>query len=284
MKKNTWSWLLVSSLSLFSATVLGIGFYLALFPAGENAGAIPATEPSVAAQPQATPVAAEKTTSHAENQTYQLLALGDSLTKGVGDPEGKGYVGYLKDHLSQDDRQVVAQNLGVSGLESGELLRSLQGVGVKPMLQEAELIVISIGGNDVTHAFGGVEKLVSQGIDEKKVTAAKADYTKNLNDILTIVRTENPDAPILLVGLYNPFEGLFDDKGQADRLLLEWNENLRLTAQGFPKVKVVPMFDLFQWNNDQLLSVDHFHPNQKGYQQMASRLVQALPQGVPAGK
>jgi lysophospholipase L1-like esterase len=80
-----------------------------------------------------------------------------------------------------------------------------------------------------------------------------------------------------VLGLYNPFEGLFEDKDQADRLLLNWNENLRTTVQTYPLVKVVPMFDIFQWNTNQLLSVDHFHPNQQGYQLMADRLFQVVP-------
>ncbi|HEU4962345.1 MAG TPA: GDSL-type esterase/lipase family protein [Bacilli bacterium] len=283
-KTGTGSWLFVSALSIVSAAVLGIGFYLALFPSGQTASDTPQVKANPpAGQPQAQPTAAPTTAAPTtaattDSSTLQLLALGDSLTKGIGDPEGKGYVGYLKDSLTaHDKRQIVAQNLGVTGLESGQLLRSLQSEGVKPMLQEAGVIVISIGGNDVTHAFGGVEQLVSQGIDEKKVVKAQDEYTKNLQEILTIVRNENQRAPILLLGLYNPFEGVFNDGGQSNRLLLDWNDNLRLTAQAFPNVKVVPMFDLFQWNTDHLLSVDHFHPNQTGYQEMAARLEQALP-------
>lgn len=273
MRKNfSWSWLAVASIALVSAAVLGSGFVMAVAgPQGETTANLPV----VNKEPEAQPVAA---TTEQQEKGYTIVALGDSLTKGVGDPDSKGYVGYLKERLEQDGQSVKVQNLGISGLESGELVKSVQNPGFHQMFKEASLIVLSIGGNDITHSFGGVDKVLgSKGIDEKQVLATQQAYTKNVQTILQTVRTHNPQAPIYVLGLYNPFEGLFEDKDQADRMLITWNENLRATAQVFPMVKVVPMFDIFQWNTNQLLAMDHFHPNQQGYKLMADRIFQTLP-------
>jgi lysophospholipase L1-like esterase len=275
MRNKSWSWLLTSALGLLGVAVLGTGFLLAVVgPRGESAAAVPNQQ----SQPAAAAVDANNKQT-ADAKPYLIVALGDSLTKGVGDKEGKGYVGYLKDKLETDKQKVAVQNLGISGLESGELVKSVQNGGIQALIKEAKLITISIGGNDLTHSVGNVQTILQTGkIDEEKIRQATAEYTKNINEILKVVRAHNPEAPVLVVGLYNPFEGMFDDKGKLDQLLVEWNANVVQLVQAYPNVKVVPTFDIFQWNNDRYLSLDHFHPNESGYQRMAERMAQAMPE------
>ncbi|MGB8956047.1 MAG: SGNH/GDSL hydrolase family protein [Tumebacillaceae bacterium] len=274
MRNKSWSWLVTSALGLLGVAVLGTGFLLAVVgPRGESAAALPNQE----SQPAVVAVDPNNKQS-ADAKPYLIVALGDSLTKGVGDKDGKGYVGYLKDKLETDKQKVAVQNLGISGLESGELVKSVQNGGIQALIKEAKLITISIGGNDLTHSVGNVQTVLQTGkIDEEKIRQATAAYTKNINEILKVVRAHNSEAPVLLVGLYNPFEGVFDDKGKLDQLLTEWNANVVQLVQTYPNVKVVPTFDIFQWNNDRYLSLDHFHPNESGYQRMAERMAQAMP-------
>lgn len=275
MRNRSWSWLLTSGLGLLGVAVLGTGFLLAVVgPRGESAAAVPNQE----SQPAAVAVDPDnKQTANAK--PYLIVALGDSLTKGVGDKEGKGYVGYLKDKLETDKQKVAVQNLGISGLESGELVKSVQSSGIQALIKEAKLITISIGGNDLTHSVGNVQTVLQTGkIDEAKIRQATAAYTQNLNEILKVVRALNPEAPVLVVGLYNPFEGVLDDKGKLDQLITESNANVVQLVQSYPNVKVVPTFDIFQWNNDRYLSLDHFHPNESGYERMAERMAQAMPE------
>ena len=275
MRNRSWSWLLTSVLGLLGVAVLGTGFLLAVVgPRGESTAAVPNQE----SQPTAAAVEPNnKQTANAK--PYLIVALGDSLTKGVGDKEGKGYVGYLKDKLETDKQKVAVQNLGISGLESGELVKSVQNSGIQALIKEARLITISIGGNDLTHSVGNVQTVLQTGkIDEAKIRQATAAYTRNLDEILKVVRAHNPEAPVLVVGLYNPFEGVLDDKGKLDQLITESNANVAQLVQSYPNVKVVPTFDIFQWNNDRYLSIDHFHPNESGYERMAERMAQAMPE------
>lgn len=269
MKKSSWSWRIVSALAIASALILGGGFVMALVGPQDSTSAAEGKDPAPPAAP---------TTAAANTQTEPIVALGDSLTKGVGDANGKGYVGYLKDKLDATGRKVSVQNLGVSGLESPELLKTVQSPATQKLLQEAKLILISIGGNDVTHSVGDVSTILTTNkIDETKLQAAEARYTMNLDEILKIIRTSNPNAPILVVGLYNPFEGIVEDNGKLTSLLDGWNANAIATVQKYPLAKIVPTFDIFQWNTDTLLAGDHFHPNESGYEKMADRVMQSLP-------
>lgn len=273
-KKRSFLWGSVVTLALASAAVLSAGFFLALTEPGDAASTLQAN-PSTPAQQEAQPAVA---VDQKADQPYLIVAIGDSLTKGIGDTSGKGYVGNLKTRLEANGQKVNVQNLGISGLESTELVKSVQNPGVQQYFKDAELIMVSIGGNDITHSIGGVDKLISAtGIDEKVIRDTQAKYTKNVQDVLTLIRKSNADAPVIVLGLYNPFEGLFEDGGKSDQMLLDWNDNLRKVAQTFPQVKVVPMFDLFQWNNSTMLSYDHFHPNNEGYAKMAERIYNGLP-------
>jgi lysophospholipase L1-like esterase len=274
MKNKSWSWRIVSTLAIASALVLSAGFVMALTgPKGTTSAA----EMTDTLQKQSAQAAAAAQTE----QTYPIVALGDSLTKGVGDKNGKGYVGYLKDKLDAEGRKVSVQNLGVSGLESPELLKTVQSSGTQAILKDAKLILISIGGNDMTHSVGNVSNILTTSkIDESKLLEAQGRYTQNLDEILKLVRTSNPTAPILVVGLYNPFEGLLEDGTKLTALLDGWNANAISLVQKYPNAKVVPTADIFAWNTDRLLAGDHFHPNESGYEKMAERIKQALPKSI----
>ncbi|MCX7570874.1 GDSL-type esterase/lipase family protein [Tumebacillus sp. DT12] len=276
-KSSSALWISVATVALVSICVLGGGFLMAVTgPKGEVASNAPVGQVEAKEAAAAAPAA---------NEPYRIVALGDSLTKGVGDTTGKGYVGFLKDKLEANGRTVHLQNLGISGLESTELAASLDSGGIKEAIQTAQLITISIGGNDVTHSIGGVGKIFStSAIPEAAIREAQAQYTKNLGQILQTVRQHNPEASILVLGLYNPFEGVFEDQPLIQKLLSEWNANLIQTAQTMPNVKVIPTFDIFQWNVGKFLSPDHFHPNEAGYERIAERFFQALPEKMQAKK
>ncbi|ASS76048.1 hypothetical protein CIG75_14520 [Tumebacillus algifaecis] len=278
-KKRSFLWGSVLFLALASAAVLTTGFTLALIEPGDDTSSLSTTSEKTE-QEAATPAVA---VDQKAGEPALIVAIGDSLTKGIGDTSGKGYVGNLKTRLEETGQKVNVHNLGISGLESSELVKSVQNPGVQQYFEDANLIMVSIGGNDITHSIGGVDKILgSAGIDQAAILSAQEKYLSNIQEILTTIRKSNGQAPIIVLGLYNPFDGLTDDKGLSNQLLLDWNDHLRKVTQAFPQVKVVPMFDLFQWNNSSLLSFDHFHPNNQGYEKMAERIYEGLPDALRA--
>jgi lysophospholipase L1-like esterase len=205
-----------------------------------------------------------------ENQnsgSFRILALGDSLARGTGDAEGLGFAGRLADLLEErSGRQVELVNQGVNGLTSEQLEASLKQGAVREEIKSADMLLVSIGGNDL---FRGGETLGN--LDGKLIGQIQADYNRRLQSILTQIRGLNPNARINLVGLYNPFIE-WKDSAATSKFVRDWNYAAGETASSFPGVVLVPTFDLFQLQVRNYLSADQFHPNGDGYRLIAERM------------
>ncbi|HDR6313670.1 TPA: SGNH/GDSL hydrolase family protein [Bacillus thuringiensis] len=201
--------------------------------------------------------------------TLQIVSLGDSLTRGVGDKEGIGYIGRMKEDLQKDYKQKVAlTNLAVSGAKMPDLLKQIESSGAQYSIKQADVIVLTIGGNDL---FPGWESLGK--IDLETYRPDTATFQNEAKKIIEEIRKLNTDSPIFWLGLYNPFEDVEDLKGSSN-IVVDWNASLEKLALNDKNVYITPTFDLFQNRGKELLYSDHFHPNEVGYTYMADRLVQ----------
>lgn len=201
--------------------------------------------------------------------TLQIVSLGDSLTRGVGDKEGIGYIGRTKEDLQKDYKQKVAlTNLAVSGAKMPDLLKQIESSGAQYSIKQADVIVLTIGGNDL---FPGWESLGK--IDLETYRPDTETFQNEAKKIIEEIRKLNTDSPIFWLGLYNPFEDVEDLKGSSN-IVVDWNASLEKLALNDKNVYITPTFDLFQNRGKDLLYSDHFHPNEVGYTYMAERLVQ----------
>lgn len=201
--------------------------------------------------------------------TLQIVSLGDSLTRGVGDKEGIGYVGRMKEDLQKDYKQKIAlTNLAVSGAKMPDLLKQIENNGAQYSIKQADVIVLTIGGNDL---FPGWELLGK--IDLETYRPDTETFQNEAKKIIEEIRKLNTDSPIFWLGLYNPFEDVEDLKGSSN-IVVDWNASLEKLALNDKNVYITPTFDLFQNRGKDLLYSDHFHPNEVGYTYMAERLVQ----------
>ncbi|WP_142314344.1 SGNH/GDSL hydrolase family protein [Bacillus wiedmannii] len=201
--------------------------------------------------------------------TLQIVSLGDSLTRGVGDKEGIGYIGRVKEDLQKDYKQKVAlTNLAVSGAKMPDLLKQIESSGAQYSIKQADVIVLTIGGNDL---FPGWESLGK--VDLETYRPDTETFQNEAKKIIEEIRKLNTDSPIFWLGLYNPFEDVEDLKGSSN-IVVDWNASLEKLALNDKNVYITPTFDLFQNRGKDLLYSDHFHPNEVGYTYMADRLVQ----------
>lgn len=204
-----------------------------------------------------------------------VLSAGDSLTQGVGDSTGKGgYLPYLETMLENDKgiKEVDFYNYGVKGNRTTQLLKRLKSPEIKPVLQKANVIILTIGGNDIM-------KVVKEHFSDLQVSdfiAEKESYRNHLTQIIQTIVQENPDASIVLVGMYNPFSKWFSDIKEMDDIVSEWNHTGQTVVANYPKAYFVEIGDLFLNTNENLLYKDHFHPNDKGYELIAQRLNETL--------
>ncbi|MBE4907684.1 GDSL family lipase [Bacillus luteolus] len=202
-----------------------------------------------------------------KQDTLNIVAVGDSLTRGTGDSSGKGYIGYLVDQLREkSDQEVQLTNLAIRGYTSEQLVGLIEQSEIQRQIRQADILIMTIGGNDL---FQRGEALIDFNKEQNNVT--KSAYLKNLESTFTSIRNLNSEAIVFHVGLYNPFQNL-ENADVTSEVVREWNYDSAEVAAKFYKIIQVPTYDLFQLNVEAYLFNDKFHPNEKGYKLIAERV------------
>jgi lysophospholipase L1-like esterase len=204
-----------------------------------------------------------------------VVSAGDSLTEGVGDStDHGGYIPYIKTMLEKEKgiNEVDFYNYGVTGNRTTQLLKRLQSQEMKTALHQADLVILTIGGNDIM-------KVVTDHISNLQLsdfTKEKESYIVHLQQIMDTIIAENPQVSIVLIGLYNPFSKVFSNIKEMDQIVSDWNQAGQTVVTNYPNAYFVDIHDIFQNTNENLLYTDNFHPNDKGYELIAGRLNETL--------
>ncbi|WP_059170799.1 SGNH/GDSL hydrolase family protein [Bacillus sp. FJAT-27445] len=204
-----------------------------------------------------------------------VTAIGDSLTEGVGDStQTGGYLPYLKQLLEKEKgiKEANIVNYGIKGTRSDQLLARLQQKKVIAGIRKADMVVITIGGNDVMK----VARSNILNMQIKDFKKEERSYLKRLDQIIQVIRSENPGATVVLIGIYNPFMQWFPEVVELDQIVSDWNESEKALLSQYPETYFVEISDLFRDGDESLLFDDQFHPNDKGYQLIAERVYETL--------
>jgi lysophospholipase L1-like esterase len=206
-----------------------------------------------------------------------IVALGDSLTTGMGDNAGLGYVGRVKEKLAEaGDRPVrLLNNLAVNGYRTDQLLADLDKASVADAVRKADIILFTIGGNDLFRYIREEIDVLAETLTGEELRAAIPQPAERLGQIIDRLADIRPEALIVYVGLYNPFLDL-DETRESSAAVAEWNNRASQYAYKHPNVLFVPVADLFERDPVRYLYSDHFHPNAEGYERMAERVFRAL--------
>lgn len=237
----------------------GYGTYIALGGSGAQHRSI---TPTTSSNPG--------TSSIKSGKNIHLVAIGDSLAHGLGDASGRGFVGDVSQQYRSKGYTIIQSNLGVDGQTSEGLLSEVHKASVQNLVHSANVILISIGGNDLNNTAG------LPNINKEKIAGAQVAFSTNLTEILTVIRKVNPESPIFVVGLYNPYDNIASARTGTDLVIQNWNAREEEIVAKFPKTVLVQTFDLFELHDDQLLYLDHFHPNENGYYLIAERIWQDI--------
>ena len=242
--------------------------------------------------PSAEPVMTKPSTS-AKKKVVTYVAIGDSLTKGVGDSTNQGgFVPLLAQSLTNESGlEFKAINYGVSGNTSGQILSRMQEKKeIGKDLKKAQLLTITVGGNDLRKAI--LED--TSNLDLDRFEKASKTYEKNLKQIIELARKDNPDLPVYVVGIYNPLYLNFPDLTELQTLVDQWNQRTEETLSAYQGVYFVPINDLLYKGidgksgvteselgketvtNDALYDEDSFHPNNTGYEIMKEAVLEKI--------
>lgn len=242
--------------------------------------------------PSAEPVMTKPSAS-AKKKKVTYVAIGDSLTKGVGDSTNQGgFVPLLAQSLTNETGlEFKAINYGVSGNTSSQILSRMQEKKeIRKDLKQAQLLTITVGGNDLRKAI--LED--TSNLDLDRFEKASKTYEKNLKQIIELARKDNPDLPVYVVGIYNPLYLNFPDLTELQTLVDQWNQRTEEILSAYQGVYFVPINDLLYKGidgksgvteselgketvtNDALYDEDNFHPNHTGYEIMKEAVLEKI--------
>jgi lysophospholipase L1-like esterase len=191
------------------------------------------------------------------------IILGDSLARGTGDETGLGIGGrFVEDLRQRHIRTNNIVNLAVNGARSTDLLQQLDGHSVRTLLAQSNVIIVSIGGNDLW------------GDNWRNAAPANPEVVMDsvlslIGRVVSTIRSVNRNARIYVIGLYNPFAGTRMGS-MLTPFINEWNAKLIDRFARDSNVTVVQTADIFKWQDR--LSLDRFHPGNEGYALIARRI------------
>ncbi|MCL2299277.1 MAG: GDSL-type esterase/lipase family protein [Firmicutes bacterium] len=134
----------------------------------------------------------------------KFLVLGDSIAAGSGvyiNKERRAYANLVAAAKGYD-----LTNYGAGGDTSAHLLEKVaRQDNTRRAVRQADIIAVSIGGNDLMHAQD-FAALVIEGLlgDYTQMEPILASYRENFAGIVKGIRALNPEALLIVQTLYNP--------------------------------------------------------------------------------
>ena len=213
-------------------------------------------------------------------ENLDIVAVGDSLTQGVGDSTDKGgYIGILEETFNSNGEtaRVDIENFGKRGNRTDQLLKRLESEEISNSINNADIVLITVGANDVMK----VVKNNFTNLNYQDFVEEQEGYENRLHDIIQKVEELNPEAPIYLLGLYNPFNQHFKNIPELGQIMGDWNAISRGVISEYEQATFIPIRDLFEGSEEELLwEEDLFHPNERGYKKMAERVLEYIREDI----
>lgn len=220
----------------------------------------------------------------APGSALKVVTVGDSLTEGLGDADGRGYPGTLLDRLQSGRPGSTVVNLGKSGWTSGELINGTDtepGQLNRAVAEAPDVACVWIGGNDLWRLYEWLPADTTAA-DE---AANLAEYTANIETIVS--RLTAAGATV--------FIGLCDDQSlrpvRNDRATLpnttaaefaqmsaqvnRYNDVIRTIAQRY-RATVVDFYNTTIFTDEATLDYDGIHANSAGYDVIADLWLAAI--------
>lgn len=196
------------------------------------------------------------------NPPLHYVALGDSITVGIGSFLNHGYAVLYRRCLQNDlKRKVTLQNLGKNGWTSQDFLNDLaNNQTLVDAIQKSQVISLSIGGNDLLQGVKNKEPL------KQVYSRFEANFLKIDKIIKKLKKNAKEPYIIRYIEIYNPKPN--------DPLAIKWIPRFnQIIHQGRDKnTRIARTYRVFETQGKKLLFIDREHPNNQGHQAIARTL------------
>lgn len=213
-----------------------------------------------------------------EKQFY--LVLGDSIGYGSGIRNSQDAC-YGK--IVADTNGYEYANHAIPGHTTTNLIARLKEDVVKADVEKADIISISIGGNDflMSNLYGLMfDAMVKE--DYSKFDEIAHSFYENFSTIISMIRELNGEAVILMQTLYNPQSGYLRAPYQqgADRI----NAAIEKFSKENPgEIIIVDVATALNSDMGNFAS-DAIHPSAKGNEEIAKAVLSEIAKFSPEGK
>lgn len=203
-------------------------------------------------------------------ESTDFVVLGDSIAHGHG----------LKDKENYAYGALIAKangynyaNHAYDGDTTFDLNRRLDRSDIIADLKKAEIIAISIGGNNFLR--GGFVEMILKGIfgDYRMLDDISAEFYVNFNIAIDKIKAINPDAEIFIQTVYNPRNDLF--KGVYQQALDRLNKYI-VQAAAERDLTVIEIEKAFRGHAGEYIQSDVIHPNERGHYNIALEYLKVL--------
>ena len=196
------------------------------------------------------------------------MALGDSITVGIGSFLNHGYAIQYR-HLLQKDlkRKITYENLAKIGWTSSDLLHELEhNRHFIASISQADIITCSIGGNDLLQA----NKRLRKNKEKRPWKKVYNDFQHNFiiidKTIKKIKGSGNKPYILRYIEIYNPLP----DHRYARKWIPRFNGIIHQAKDPF--TRIAKNYRAFEKQGNKLLFFDREHPNRKGHKTIAHTL------------
>lgn len=216
-----------------------------------------------------------------------------------------------KDHV-----KVKTHNYGKAGDRSDQILKRVQNnPTAQKNIKAADMIVMTSGGNDLQQELFKLIQTKEEKDVLPKVKAQTNEYANSLNELMNYIRTLNPDAPIFIFGNYNPLYVYLANRPDINQAVHLYNAVNSETAHDNKNTYYISIFNRMTYGqfqskkqqaklekqaeasftgtvnnevvkstlngpnkekNEYITNSDHYHPNNKGYDQMSKALFKTV--------
>lgn len=208
----------------------------------------------------------------ASAQNY--VAIGDSLAAGQTPYQeiDIGYTGMIALAIQPD---TFSKKLAFPGYTTRDVLKQLNEKEAKKILQDATLVTISAGANNVLPLIKRDVRSGMVAFEQTVANFALNGVRKDMEKILQRVQQLAPQADVYVMGYYFAYPYVHEQQKQGVvKQIATLNQLLQQTAQK-QKAHFVAVDEQFGTNaRSYLPNVADIHPNLEGYRVMANAFLQ----------